>query len=379
MGTFSDKFCQHTSCAWSILPLNMDHSRRDAMHQDQRIGLALGVLLVGACAAFFFRNETRMVSNAPRLQHAQELDDRIAELSTRPYLKGIEDIEAADRQHTRTVGHGPSLAGLDDDHEGSWSPVEAYQGKTPREPLAGNRRPRAKLLDPEADTQELAPIPIPSENGSAGNRIHGTESAASTRTSARPQGAGSDGRMHVVQKGETLSSIAAKMLGNPNRFHEIFDANHDQLRDANDLKPGMTLVIPDARAESASKPMISKGRSSLEKGAPVAEPHPTPIDSLNQAEPPVFSGELTAPVTDTHEQPSIMLPPELPNDSRPEISIELPSNEESTPAKKFVPARRMPPPGRPAGPQAKMNTGRDVAGRRLSQVPLEATSGKVAR
>ncbi|MEI8021933.1 MAG: hypothetical protein WCH39_27225, partial [Schlesneria sp.] len=73
------------------------------MHQDQRIGLALGVLLIGACAALFFRNETIDVSNSPRLQHAQELDDRIAERSTRPYLKGIEVVESADRARTRTV------------------------------------------------------------------------------------------------------------------------------------------------------------------------------------------------------------------------------------------------------------------------------------
>ena len=80
------------------------------MHQDQRIGLALAVLLIGACAAFFFRNETVDVSNAPRLKHAQELDDRIAERTTRPYLKGIETVEAADRARTRTVADRQSEA-----------------------------------------------------------------------------------------------------------------------------------------------------------------------------------------------------------------------------------------------------------------------------
>ena len=38
------------------------------MNQDQRIGLALGVLLVGACSALFFRNETRKLPNAPKLE-----------------------------------------------------------------------------------------------------------------------------------------------------------------------------------------------------------------------------------------------------------------------------------------------------------------------
>ena len=79
------------------------------MHQDQRIGLALAVLLIGACAAFFFRNETVDVSNAPRLKHAQELDDRIAERTTRPYLKGIETVEAADRAQTPSEAGNPPV------------------------------------------------------------------------------------------------------------------------------------------------------------------------------------------------------------------------------------------------------------------------------
>ena len=67
------------------------------MQQDQRIGLALAVLLIGACGAFFFRNETRERSQTPQLKNAQKLDDRIAQKTHHPYLKGIENVEADDR------------------------------------------------------------------------------------------------------------------------------------------------------------------------------------------------------------------------------------------------------------------------------------------
>jgi LysM repeat protein len=56
------------------------------------------------------------------------------------------------------------------------------------------------------------------------------------------------GLIHEVQRGDTLSSIAGKYLGSQARFHEIFEANKDQLRDANDLQVGMKLRIPDAEA-----------------------------------------------------------------------------------------------------------------------------------
>lgn len=49
---------------------------------------------------------------------------------------------------------------------------------------------------------------------------------------------------HTVKRGETLSDIARKYLGNPNKHLEIYNANRDDLRNPNDLRIGMTLKIP---------------------------------------------------------------------------------------------------------------------------------------
>ena len=49
---------------------------------------------------------------------------------------------------------------------------------------------------------------------------------------------------HTVKSGDTLSAIAKKLLGNANRYMEIFNANKDQLSDPDKIKVGQKLVIP---------------------------------------------------------------------------------------------------------------------------------------
>ena len=51
---------------------------------------------------------------------------------------------------------------------------------------------------------------------------------------------------YVVQKGESLWSIAAKpeIYGKATRWRRIFDANRDLLKSPDRVRPGMTLKIP---------------------------------------------------------------------------------------------------------------------------------------
>jgi len=227
------------------------------MHQDQRIGLALGVLLIGACAALFFRNETREIASTPRLQRAQELDDRIAERSTRPYLKGIEIVEAADQARTRSISNQNEASDGSEDHVGSyWSPVESGTGKKLLQNSRGRRNPVAGFVDVDVDVEELEPIPVPVRSGT--DREHAITSdqpAGRTAGLNSNQETSADSHLHLVQKGETLSSIAAKTLGSGARFREIFEANQDQLKDPNDLRVGMKLQIPSPNEVASLKPL----------------------------------------------------------------------------------------------------------------------------
>ena len=51
-------------------------------------------------------------------------------------------------------------------------------------------------------------------------------------------------RIHVVQKGETLSSISVKYYGSANQWRKIVAANRDNLPDPDRLAPGIKLIIP---------------------------------------------------------------------------------------------------------------------------------------
>ena len=53
-----------------------------------------------------------------------------------------------------------------------------------------------------------------------------------------------DAVFHTVVKGDTLSAIAKKTLGNANRYPEIFEANKPMLTHPDKIYPGQVLRIP---------------------------------------------------------------------------------------------------------------------------------------
>ena len=60
---------------------------------------------------------------------------------------------------------------------------------------------------------------------------------------ARPGAAGA-ARTYTVKAGDTLSKIAKDALGDGNAYMRIFNANRDQLKDPDEIKPGQVLKIP---------------------------------------------------------------------------------------------------------------------------------------
>jgi nucleoid-associated protein YgaU len=51
--------------------------------------------------------------------------------------------------------------------------------------------------------------------------------------------------MYTVAAGDSLSKIAKQFYGDANKYMKIFDANKDQLKNPDLIKPGQTLRIPD--------------------------------------------------------------------------------------------------------------------------------------
>lgn len=83
---------------------------------------------------------------------------------------------------------------------------------------------------------EVAPEPVPSSR----------DLAPPTRPNAAPAPAAAptNQRVHVVVKGDTLSSLSRRYYNTPSRFRDIYAANRDKMRSENDLQIGMRLVIP---------------------------------------------------------------------------------------------------------------------------------------
>jgi nucleoid-associated protein YgaU len=51
-------------------------------------------------------------------------------------------------------------------------------------------------------------------------------------------------RTYTVKSGDTLSRIAKEHLGDANAYMKIYEANRDQLKDPDVIKPGQVLKIP---------------------------------------------------------------------------------------------------------------------------------------
>ena len=68
------------------------------------------------------------------------------------------------------------------------------------------------------------------------------EIVADIKATGAAAGGGAD--TYTVKAGDTLSKIAKEKLGDANAYHEIFNANRDQLSDPDKIRPGQVLKIP---------------------------------------------------------------------------------------------------------------------------------------
>ncbi len=112
----------------------------------------------------------------------------------------------------------------------------------PRE-VAIKTRPQAEITLDTARVESSIPTPT-------GRTIDSTDRAAAE--TVRP--AAVRPLTHEVASGETLQSISTDFFGTTKKWKEIADANRNVLANADDLRVGMVLVIPDRNIASAARP-----------------------------------------------------------------------------------------------------------------------------
>jgi nucleoid-associated protein YgaU len=117
--------------------------------------------------------------------------------------------------------------------------------------LANNGQPRAgvKLDIPPLDSPLFQRLFDP---------VHAAHAAAVEpdipELPTRPAARSSRPKQVIVQAGDTLSGLAAEHLGSGGRWDELLQANRDQMTRPQDLRAGMTLVIPTEEASTAAAP-----------------------------------------------------------------------------------------------------------------------------
>lgn len=253
------------------------------MHRDKKVGLALAILLCSIVGAFFFRDDAPR-TKGPELKDAQRLDQEIAHKERVPYPEtDRRSRENEPRGTAERSGNGFNPNDLPDFLRDAPSTgagtAQRSRVNGSRDPLSGNdqnqRSSELSTLTPPPQDAPAVPIPLHNSewdlasNDGATARRGTTE--VTTATSAK-------GRTHTVADGETLSSIAGKYLGSQARYQEIFQANRDQLKSANDLKIGMKLTIPDraeARSQIGTRGTVNAGRASSEQTVKTLRPATT--------------------------------------------------------------------------------------------------------
>ncbi len=194
------------------------------MRSDAKLGLALGMLVIGFAVAFCFPRPGRV--------------SRISELR-KPALSVDEpDIEFVELRSLREEGGNrdeldlrPKMNHLvQRDEHSTAMPSEADTTNESSE-LNAKISAQSGLSDllfsdsfPSGEESESF-TPVLPENMDIAKSV--------------PQAT-----TYRVQAGDTLSGIAMKTLGSYSRYLDIYDANRDQLSSPNALQPGLELQIP---------------------------------------------------------------------------------------------------------------------------------------
>lgn len=286
--------------------------RGSGMHRDKKVGLAMGILLVGIVAAFFFRNESDPLEDIPPLEDALALDEKIATQSGGPYLTGVEPVDDRYRRSGSVPSTASAQAEIDTNESSSlipapdpidtfapvnrietitdstsepptvpvgtpfdsvtvesretipndrdWESVPIFEPDAPDESPkisnASQSRPVPTEPEPEPEISTISDDTDVSDNPTVSDQIVSTESPAEALPEVKPSVAEPPAepvpvpRTYRIRPGDTLSEIAWRELGSSRRYHELYEANRDRLQHPDNLPIGMELRIPTIKSKA---------------------------------------------------------------------------------------------------------------------------------
>lgn len=264
------------------------------MQRDMKVGMALGVALVGIVGALFFRRDASPEDTSPpALLGAEEIDQQISEKAKGPYIQGLdEDLgEAAPVPPPATATNATKPKAKSDDFQvpSFLTKEDEAEHKTFLSGKPASAPDPIVPTTPNPPRRETVGVPEPAPAHNRDWEPSGTGSPAAPKerparsTAGSPEG-GASRRTHTIQPGDTLSGIANRYLGSSARYREIYEANRHVLRSPDDLPEGTQLVIPEIG-----------GKSTVAR--PVSTQSHDPVESLRERAP----AEQTRPSRETRE------------------------------------------------------------------------------
>ncbi len=265
--------------------------KRFIMHRDKKIGFALGILLVGIVAAFFFRNEPDPFADLPPLDDPATLDAEIAEKPVGPYTDELNPPPVAGPagqgnpwelpeiyrpENAQTApDNGPPISPGAPAPINLANPIPAETAANPRidvgspfgTPISSDPKPIVEKPLPENKNWTTVPNPNP--------RSRPLPNSTAVTVPPATQTPASNVAMYQIRPGDTLSVLAEKHLGSSRRYMEIYQANRDILRSPDDIQVGMLIRIPPRVQFSETNPQPSSAeRQPIPFGTETLPPAP---------------------------------------------------------------------------------------------------------
>ncbi len=260
------------------------------MHPDKKVGLALGILLIGITGAFFFRNDApSSAQETLTLSDPATLDRKASQKPGAPYFPEPKFEQANDDPGSDLASVPESLAsdvipglprvGPTGYHGMLAEPINVDPSQDSTEQFADRKAP---LPSPGRDLDSLESVLA---RNAESRRSGEVQSGAATEVkvvdgglaSAEPGPSRQSSNTssprfitHEVVAGDNLSRLAKQYLGSDAKYLTLFEANRDVLATPDDLSLGMKLKIPvkssAANASSGSGPASSSTSTATATG-----------------------------------------------------------------------------------------------------------------
>ena len=98
--------------------------------------------------------------------------------------------------------------------------------------------PNSFTTEQKAGTQKTIPTGLKNSSKQTPTTVRSNSSTDEQNTKTQTSG------IHIVSEGENLSSIAERYYGSSSEWSRIFEANRSHLKNPNQLRAGMRLIIP---------------------------------------------------------------------------------------------------------------------------------------